>query len=134
MNLKIRSSVLILILGLAMCRSVGNYKTDKIVSPTKKYYLIATVNRTDHGQKNFASVLVHLYNSDGHVLSEVDTRAGDASKWAVGWDKSRDTVILFSSDITNQAYKIEDGELRPIELTEEINRRAEDLKKEKYDE
>lgn len=124
--------VLVSVLSVTSCRFLGDYKSDKQVSPTKKYYIVATVNRTDHGKKDFASVVVHLYDSKGHLLSEVDTRAGDANKWAAGWDKLRDTIILFSTDIANQAYKIENGEMRPVYLTDEINTRADELKQEKY--
>ena len=123
-----------MLLSLAACHFIDDYKSAQIASPTKKYKLIATVNRTNHDRKDFASVVVHLYDSYGHLLSEVDTRAGDANEWAAGWDKSRDTVILYSSDIANKAYKIEYGELRSIELTDEINKRANELGKDKYKE
>jgi hypothetical protein len=123
---------LILILGLITCRLNGDYTSEKMISPTKKFYLIATVNRTDHNKKDFASVVIHLYNFDKRLLSEVDTKVGDASKWSVGWDKLRDTIILYSSDIDNRAFKIVSEEIKPIELTDEINRRANELKQEKY--
>jgi hypothetical protein len=121
-----------LLLSLAGCRLISDYRSDKIISPTKRYYLPATVNRTDHTKKDYASVIIQLYGFNGKLISGFDTRAGDANKWAVGWDRSRDTIILFSSDMDNEAFKIENGEMKPIELSDEINKRAEELKKEKY--
>jgi hypothetical protein len=121
-----------LLLSLVGCRLIGDYKSNKIISPTKKYYLIATVNRIDNDKKDYASVVIQLYGFNGKLMSDFDTRAGDANKWAVGWDKSSDTIILFSSDINNEAFKIENGEIKPIERFDEINKRADELYKEKY--
>jgi hypothetical protein len=112
----------------------SDYISDKILSPTNKYYLITTVNRTDHDAKDYATVVVHLYSLQGRLLSEVDTRFGDANKWAVGWDKTRDTIVLYSDDIDNKAFEIENGRLNPIPLTNEINKRASELEREKYKE
>ena len=123
---------MILLLSLVGCRLIGDYKSNKIISPTKKYYLTATVNRTNHAKKDYASVVIQLYDFNGKLMSDFNTRAGDANKWAVGWDRSRDTIILFSSDIDNEAFKIENWEMKPIELTDEINKRADELKQEKY--
>jgi hypothetical protein len=123
-----------LLLELAGCRLIGDYKRDKIMSPTKKYYLTATVNRTNSSKEDYASVIIHLYSFDGQLLSNFDTRASDASTWAVGWDKSRDTIILYSGDINNVALKIENGQLKHIELSGDLNARANELTQEKYKE
>ncbi|MEO6453025.1 MAG: hypothetical protein ABIN97_03080 [Ginsengibacter sp.] len=95
---------------------------------------MTTVNRTNNKKTDFADVIIHLYNSKGQLLSDFNTNAGDANKWAVGWDKTKDTLILFSSDIGNVAYKIENGKLKSIDLTDELNSRANKLKEEKYKE
>ena len=99
-------------------------------SPTKKYYFIASVNETDEARGDFGRLVIHLYDLDGHLLSEVDTGVGrsDTNSWTFGWDRSRDTIIIWSSDKGNRAYKINDHQLRTIELNNEINKRAEELK------
>lgn len=130
------SLTFILLVSLISCRinsgNLRNYKSDTTISPTSKYYFITTVNRPGNKKEDFADVVIHLYNSKGQLLSDFNTNAGDANKWAVGWDKTKDTIILFSSDIGNSAYKIENGELKNITLTTELNNRASELKEEKY--
>ena len=111
-------------------RFLSDYKSGKIISPTTKFYLTTTVNRTNQTRNDYADVIIHLYGSDGRLKSNFNTRARDANKWAVGWDKTKDTIILFSSDIGNSAYRIESGQLKSIELTDELNKRAIELKQE----
>jgi len=129
----------ILLLCLTSCRLSGSRyftddKSDKTVSPTTKYYITTTVNRTNNKKDDFADVIIHLYNSKGKLLSDFNTGAGDSNKWAAGWDRIKDTIILFSSDIGNAAYKIENEKLKSVDLTDELNRRASELKNEKYKE
>ena len=121
-----------LILLVSSCAFFSDYKSDKVLSPTKRYYLTVSVNRTDKAKNDFADVVIHLYNSGGQPLSDFNTHAGDANKWTVGWDNTKDTIILFSSDIGNSAYQIENGQLKFIGLTDELNKRAIQLKQEKY--
>ena len=137
--MKVRQTILslILLLYLTNCR-LGNsrhfsdYKSEKIISPTKKYYLITTVNQTNKSKDDYAEVLIHLYNSGGQLKLTFNTKAGDANKWAVGWDQTKDTIILFSSDVGSSAWRIENSQLKNIELTGELNSRATALKQEKY--
>ncbi len=123
---------IILSLLITGCGFSSDYKSDKILSPTKKYYLTTSVNRTIKAKNDFADVIIHLYSFGGQELSDFNTHAGDANKWTVGWDETKDTIVLFSSDIGNAAYSIQNGQLRVITLTDELNKRAMQLKQEKY--
>jgi hypothetical protein len=119
---------------LANCRFLRDYESEKTISPTSKYYLTTTVNRTNQAKDDYANVVIHLYGSDGQLKSDFNTHAGDANKWAVGWNTKKDTIILFSSDIGNSAYRIENEQLKSVDLTDELNKRAIQLKYEKYKE
>lgn len=138
-SLKVQQTILtfILLLCLTSCHLSGSgyftdYKSEKIVSPTTKYYITTTVNRTNNKKDDFGDVVLHLYNFKGQLLSDFNTDAGDANKWAIGWDRTKDIIILFSSDIGNAAYKIENEKLKSADLTDELNKRASELKEEKY--
>jgi hypothetical protein len=109
-----------------------DYKGGKIISPSRKYYLTIHVNRTNRSKSDYAYVIINLYDSKGQLKSTLNTHAGDASEWAVGWEKDKDTIILFSSDISNNAWKIETGQLKEIAFPDDLNKRAEELGKEKY--
>jgi hypothetical protein len=126
--------IVILSLLLVSCTFLGDYKSEKIPSPTGKYYLITSVNRRDKSKSDYAGVIIHLYASTGQLLSDLNTGAGDFSKWAIGWDSATDLIVVFSSDIGNAAYEIKNGKLNPVALTDELNKRALELKHQKYKE
>ena len=113
------------ILGVPSCR---NYSSQIDKSPSGKYSFFTSVNRTDRSKKDYASVIIHLLDNSGKQILMFDTRAGDFSSWAVGWDHERDTLVLFSGDIGNFAYKIDHESLIGIELSENLNTRALELK------
>ena len=121
-------TITLLLLG---CRN-RDYKSDKIFSPTGKYFLIAKVNRADKSKDDFADVVIETYSSNNQLRKVFNTNAGDANKWAVGWHTLNDTIILFSSDIGVYSWEIEDNELKSVQLTDELKQRANDLKQEKY--
>jgi len=114
---------------------MDNYSSDRIISPSGKYYLITTVNRTDESKEDYAYVLLALFSKDGQLITNFNTRAGDANKWAIGWEMERDTIIMNSSDIGVYAWRIESREiieLRENEITESIKKQAEEIKVNKY--
>jgi len=113
------------------CRP-NNYKGDKTESPSRKYYFITTVNRTDKSKQDYADLILNLYNSNGEFLSALNTNASDFSKWVVDWEKRNDTIILNSSDIGILAWRIENGKLQRIELNADLKNQAAELKQEKY--
>jgi hypothetical protein len=123
--------LLTIFLSLTGCK-VDNYQSEKIISPTGKYYLIASVNQTDKSKDDYADLTISLYSSDGQTLTKLNTNAGDFSKWAINWDRKQDTVIMNSSDIGIYAWRIENKELKPINLTGNLKSRADEIKKEKY--
>jgi len=118
-------SIGVLILTIAACR---NYSSKADSSPSGKYAIFATVNRTDRSKKDYASVIIHLLDNKGKELSTFDTRAGDFSSWEIGWAHQSDTIVLFSGDIGNYAYKIQNDSLIGIKLTDDLNERARELK------
>lgn len=103
-----------------------------MISPSGKYYLITTVNRTDKSKDDFATVVISLYSVEKELLSVLNTKAGDSNKWAIGWDKIMDIIILKSSDIGTYAWKIENGEFVNVEISESIREQAEEIMENKY--
>ena len=71
-------------------------------------------------------------DKNNHELAEINTGAGDAQKWVVGWTLSGDTIILQSSDIGNKAWVIKNGKPIQINMSKDLNKRAEWLKSLKY--
>jgi hypothetical protein len=107
-------------------------KTQTILSPTKLYSIVASVNRTDKSQDNYALVMIHLFDKNGKEISMVNTNSSDAMKWAVGWTVFGDTIVLYSSDIGNKAWRIDNLQTIKIDVTAELDKRAKELKDEKY--
>jgi len=123
---------LLLTLTLTSC-FFSNYESEKIKSSTGNFEIQATVYRTDNNAENYADVIIHLFDKNNKKLPELNTGAGDANKWTIGWTKSRDTIVLQSSDIGNKAWIIQNGNPSEIKMTDELNERAEILKLEKYE-
>ncbi|PIR13839.1 MAG: hypothetical protein COZ76_12240 [Flavobacteriales bacterium CG_4_8_14_3_um_filter_35_10] len=123
---------LLLTLTLTSC-FFSNYESEKIKSSTGNFEIQATVYRTDNNAENYADVIIHLFDKNNKKLPELNTGAGDANKWTIGWTKSRDTIVLQSSDIGNKAWIIQNGNPSEIKMTDELNERAEILKSEKYE-
>ena len=111
----------------------SDYQSEKIKSSTGNYEIQATVNRTDNDAENYADVIIHLFDKNNKKLTELNTGAGDANKWTIGWTKSGDTIVLQSSDIGNKAWILQNGNPTEIKMTDELNERAEILKSEKYE-
>jgi hypothetical protein len=123
---------LLLTLTLTSC-FFSDYESEKIKSSTGNFEIQATVNRTDNNAENYADVIIHLFDKNNKKLTELNTGAGDANKWAIGWTKSGDTIVLQSSDTGNKALILQNGHLTEIEMTVELNERAKILKSEKYE-
>jgi hypothetical protein len=123
--------MILLMLCLTNC-SRNNHVSNKVFSPSGKYYLITTVNRTDQSKADYADVIISVYNIDGKLKTKFSSNAGDANSWAIGWDAVNDTVVMFSSDIGIFAWRLENDEPVSIELTNPIESRAKQLKAEKY--
>jgi hypothetical protein len=124
-------AVLILI-GLFAASCVRDIKSDVTKSPSGKYLLNATVNRTNAEANDYAEVLIHIYTPGKIELMQIHSKAGDVNKWALGWTTSGDTIVLQSSDIGNKAWTLIADTLSVITLTPALNHRAGELYSAKY--
>lgn len=107
------------------------YESKKIKSPTKNFEIQATVNKKDKNSDSYADVILHLFRDDKKI-DKLNTKAGDFSKWTIGWTEYGDTILLQSSDISNGAWLIENNQMKTIEMTDYLNDRAKQLKLMKY--
>lgn len=127
-----RNLILILLnLTLISC-FISDYESEIITSPSDNYSIKARVNRTDKSATDYAYVLIDLFDKDGAKLTEINSRAGDASKWSIGWTEIGDTIILQSSDIGNKAWTLTNDRPTEIKMTDKLNDRAQYLYSEKY--
>lgn len=101
-------------------------------SPTGNFYFKAHVNNTNKRIKGYAEVIIQIFNKKEFKLIDLYTGAGDANKWAVGWTKIGDTLILQSSDIGNKAWSLKNNHVIEIKLTNKLNKRADFLYSKKY--
>lgn len=109
-----------------------DYTSNRVISPSEKYYFITTVNQTDKSKEDYAYVILSLFNADGELIVKFNTEAGDFNKWAIGWEEKKDTIIMNSSDIGIYAWRLENNELNEIEVTDNLKRQAEKIKLDKY--
>lgn len=42
---------------------LNNYTSNKIVSTSKKFYFITTVNKSDKSKKDYGDIVINLYNT-----------------------------------------------------------------------
>ncbi|MDH5475974.1 MAG: hypothetical protein OEX22_09815 [Cyclobacteriaceae bacterium] len=111
---------------------MSDKETDPITSPTGRYSVKATVNRTDESTADYAYVIIHVF--DGQTkLYDFNSRAGDFNKWALGWTKRGDTIVLQTSDIGDRAWTIDSEGPNAIEMTPELHGIANELKVLKYE-
>jgi hypothetical protein len=74
-----------------------------------------------------------LYDSSRNILDSIQTGASDYSKWAVGWYRDRDTLVLNSRDIGIYAYSVSKANgLTGLKTTEDIKLQAELIFNQKY--
>ena len=129
--LTINKMIITFLIILSSCMS-SNQQSDKSISPSKKYYLTTTINSSDKSKKDYGYLKIQLFNTSGLLKSYINIYAGDSSKWAVGWDNKKDTIILFSSDIETYAWKINKEGLQRVDITDNIKQTAKEIKIKKY--
>ena len=112
---------------------ISDYESEIITSPSENYGIKARINRTDKSAADYANVLIDLFDSDGSKLTEINSSAGDASKWTIGWTELGDTIVLQSSDIGNKAWALTNGRPTEIKMTDKLNDRAQYLYSKKYE-
>ena len=105
---------LVLLFFVWFISGCSNHKSELLVSPSNGYFLQTSVNRTDKSLKNYAYILLHLYNERGEFLHTLNTRAGDFSAWKISWDENTDTILMYSGDIGNLAFTVEEDQLIPL--------------------
>jgi hypothetical protein len=106
-------------------------ETKLMPSPTGKYAIKATVNRTDNSKPDAGKVIIHVY-ADNRKLFDFNSTASDIQKWALGWTVQGDTILLQTSDIGDRAWTIIENGVSEITMTDALNSRCDDLKREKY--
>ncbi|MHA7843920.1 MAG: hypothetical protein ACX93I_11405 [Winogradskyella sp.] len=124
-------TLILLTLTLKSC-FFSDYESELIKAPTGNFEIKATVNRTDKNTDNYADVIIILFDKENNKLTELNTGAGDANKWAIGWTELGDTIVLQSSDIGNKAWIVNENKPNEIKMTDKLNERAELLYIEKY--
>jgi hypothetical protein len=129
--MKRKLTLILLTLTFTSC-FFSDYKSELIKSPTGNFEIKATVNRTDKNAENYAYVIINLFDKENNKLTELNTGAGDANKWTIGWTEIGDTIVLQSSDIGNKAWILNEDKPNQIIMTGELNKRAEFLYSEKY--
>lgn len=111
----------------------SDYSEGPVVSPSKKYYITVTVNRTNEKQENYAYVVINLYDINSKLLQTFNTGAGDLNKWAIDWMPEQDIIVMNSSDIGTYAWVIKDNiNFKSIKVTKVIDDRANEIKIKKY--
>ena len=118
-------------ISLSACH-FKDYKNPSISSPSGNFKISTIVNRTNKNSADYAIIIIRLSDKNNRKLADINTGAGDAQKWAVGWTSSGDTIVLQSSDIGNKAWIINNGKPVQINMTKQLNQRAEWLKSLKY--
>jgi len=106
---------------------VRDYRGDKVPSDSGKYELWTTINRTSSDESDYGLVMVHVQGKDWKKPVTLDTRAGDAMQWHVGWGNG-DTIVLWSSDIGNRAWVVREKDVVDIPMTSSLNEQADWLK------
>ena len=124
-------AIIALNISLSACH-FKDYKTPSITSPSGNFKISATVNRTNKNSADYAKIIIRLSDKNNRKLADINTGAGDAQKWAIGWTSSGDTIVLQSSDIGNKAWVIKNNKPIQIKMTKQLNQRAEWLKSLKY--
>ena len=112
-QMKRKLTLILFTLTFSSCFFSG-YESELIKSPTGNFKIKATVKRKNN------------------KLAELNTGAGDANKWAIGWTENGDTIVLQSSDIGNKAWMLNMNKPNQIKITDELNKHADFLNSKKY--
>ncbi len=119
------------LLALTGCGFRTDYHEGPIVSPGSKLEVSAFVNITDSKKQNYFKVVLIINDKAHGETIEQLTGIGHAMKWAIGWYR-QNVIVAQSSDIGTRSWEYLDGELRPLEVTDDMHRFAEELRIKKY--
>ncbi len=110
-----------------------DYVSDSFISPTGLLKISATVNRTDESDNNYAEVIINIVNNEtGKNINNLNTKAGDFSKWSIGWKIEGDTIVFQSSDIGNKAWAIKGNVIEAVAMDDKLTQRADYITLKKY--
>jgi hypothetical protein len=130
-NWPIYFKVLFIIILIGGC-SRKDESLRKYTSPSGNYLVSASVNKDKSDKTKYLCLKLYLWNNSQDKLFSLQTEASSTMKWALGWMETADIVVLYSSDIGTRAYSINNNRLDPIELSQDIIKRGDDLKYKKY--
>lgn len=116
-----RVAIALLVLQFLSCRS--DYVGQMELSPSGKYYLRSSVNRTGSSQQDYALVKLAVFDSGMQLLADIDTQASDAMSWQVFW-LDGDTILLWTADIGAKAWTCRDSKVHPVQMTAYLQDRA----------
>ena len=118
----------LLAIALFSVASFASAQNDITPSPSGDFGIFATVDSD-------LLVNIHLTDELNEEVFQLNTRASDVMKWAVGWMPGMDVVVLYSSDIGIQAYVASENQLVEVRFLDlELESHARDLYREKYGE
>lgn len=106
---------------------------DLIASPSKRFILKVDINENKSDKTKYGCVVLTVYDTSNKEISTFQTGASNYMKWAVSWYPTKDTIVLYSSDIGNRAYHLTDkNQLDTISVTKEIDSIAKLIFDKKY--
>ncbi len=75
---------LLMVLAVSGC-SRPDFSARTVVSPSGRYQIKVTINRDQADKSKYLCLRLHLLDSAGSDLFQLQTDASDRMKWAVGW-------------------------------------------------
>ena len=119
----------------ASCSGVRDVKGPAMMkSPSEKYFISTTINSDKNDRIHYLCVILHLYDSENQEIDTFQTAASDRMKWASGWMKETDVLVLYSSDVGTSAWKIKDNKMVVLEtLDDDMRNRGSELNRNKYE-
>lgn len=123
--------LILIVLTLVGCGFQADYHEGPISSPGSKLEVSAFVNRTDSKKQDYFKVMLIVNDKTTGETIEQLTGIGHAMKWAIGW-YSQNVIVAQSSDIGTRSWEYLDGELVPLEVTDEMHQFAGELRAKKY--
>lgn len=104
-----------------------------ISSPSGKFQIKTSINQDKSDPTRYLCVKIYLLDTKGNELAQLQTGASDRMKWATGWMKEQDIIVLDSSDIGTHAWEIKaNNDIKEIKIDNEIIGRGDELKASKY--
>ncbi|MEN8128028.1 MAG: hypothetical protein ABFR90_09530 [Planctomycetota bacterium] len=133
---KLRQAIIIGAVGLFLTgclRRSDDQWENELLSPSGHYKVSVSRNNDKSDKTKWLCLKIHIKNSAEKEVDVIQTSASDTMKWALGWMKDKDVVVLYSSDIGTYGYIItKDEKLEKVETGDSIAERGRDLYEKKY--